>query len=71
MKSKVMVLTKDATVSESGYVEFQYGASVRAPNFIAALPVKKCPPVEQLRRGTRVRLFYQHYGVVDHLEIEG
>lgn len=59
---RIWFLTNDAILHE-GYVQLHYAYKDKEfPDFGAALPREKCPPLEELKKGTEIKLCYDETG---------
>lgn len=71
-KTAIGTLTEDAKVSKEGFVHLSYSTSYN--NWAgSALPVDKCPPVEQLKKGVKIRVTYRDIlgmgGIIEKIRI--
>ncbi|MFH1328594.1 MAG: hypothetical protein ABIH76_07135 [Candidatus Bathyarchaeota archaeon] len=70
MKSRTGYLTQDAR-SEGEKVKLSYAEhreTGQTERYIL-FPTEKCPPVDQLKKGTKIHIFYQNSGTVERIEI--
>ncbi len=62
MKSKIATLTKDATVYEDS-IQLHYKRRGFTSLFTGP-PSSICPPVKNLKKGTKIRIFYDRNRVL-------
>jgi len=62
VEEKVFQITDDATVYK-GWVQLHY------KHYGSALPIDKCPPFEELKRGRWIKVYYEHPGKLARVEL--